>query len=439
MRNGDIQNMVELSKIVKDFINNCKTPDTRTRKTSIVDGIAFRLSYSQKDSSQDKTTFTLNNFTDRITNSSKVSRQCYVEREDNIDISIYSALYKLINDYCDTHFYKKKETQIFAVDGTHTLLSKNLTKDGLHTTKNDEIIDGLVLGVYNITYDYPVTLDLVNDKNERKAYTDFIKNTEAYTGSIFIFDRGFIDNKLFKLLDDKGIQYICRLRGNTKGIDPEVNDTIINGPNNVIMRVVSYNINDSRYHLATNIFDKQEFTIQILSDLYHKRWKIEEYFKYLKSNTNFDKMLEKDKISIMKTIYAQLIVTRIVNILALIKGHHKKNKSMIVNKTLLTYAVYNNFLLKFIYNKHCNKKTIRDFLEISAIYTHSQGGSDKSYERKSSRPYTKWYIKKFIKKYMALDENQERVRQLGNERVKKSIKKRQDKEAEGDNNIQFVT
>jgi len=410
MKNGDIQKFVQLTREAQKYLNEISGPTfTRKRKTTIADGVAFKLYYSKKDSSQDKATIKLNNFMNRNTFKSKVRRQSYVEREDGIDISTYKGLYELIDKFSNTHFYNNRVIQVFSADGTQVNLSINLVKDGLTPTKNEEIVNGLIMGIYNVTYNYPVSMELVNDKDERGACIDFLKNTDKYKGCIFIFDRGFMDHKLFKFLDDKKINYICRIRENSIIIPENSNDEEVIDKHNNKMRIITYTIDKNDYYLATNLFDKKEYTISQLKDLYHKRWRIDEHFKYMKTNTNLNNMLEKDKTSIMKTIYAQLIVSRIVDLLSLIKGPHEK-ENMIINKTALTDAVYNDFLLKFIYNKHINRRTVREFLTISAEYTHTQKGE--YYERKSRKPYTKWYIKKFYKKYITIDANKERIKEL---------------------------
>ena len=45
------------------------------------------------------------------------------------------------------------------------------------------------------------------------------------------------------------------------------------------IRVIRYMINNKSYYLATNLFDDKEFTIDVLTQIYHYRWTIEEKFK----------------------------------------------------------------------------------------------------------------------------------------------------------------
>jgi len=60
------------------------------------------------------------------------------------------------------------------------------------------------------------------------------------------------------------------------------NNNIINVSviNSIIkIRVICYMINNKSYYLATNLFDDKEFTIDVLTQIYHYRWSIEEKFK----------------------------------------------------------------------------------------------------------------------------------------------------------------
>jgi len=417
MKNSNIKHIVELSKLIKNYLNeNNYTYNKRVRKTNIFDGIIFKLLYGQKDASQEKITSKLNSFMNRKTAELKVSRQSYVEREKQIDISCYKGLYNIIDKFASNHIYNNNIKQVYSVDGTHSNLSKTLTKDGLKLTKNNEIVNGLILGVYNVTYNFPVSLELSKTKNERRSYLDFIHNNDKYKNCLFLFDRGFVDNKLFTELDNKQIHYLCRLRENFLIIPTDSNDKVVYDSHQNKIRIITYVINNNKYYLATNLFDYEEYPLIKLQNLYHQRWKIEEYFKYIKKLMKFDNMTEHRMISLQKTIYAQLITSRIVDILVYIKG---PKSNLIVNKTVLTTGVYNDFLLRFIYNKKISTRTIREFLLINAVYVSTQVG--KHYPRKSLRPYSKWYIKGYYTKYICV--NGEKVKEQAKIRRYTKIKK----------------
>jgi len=47
-----------------------------------------------------------------------------------------------------------------------------------------------------------------------------------------------------------------------------------------------------KYHVATNLLDENEFTNDDIMKLYHNRWTIEEFFKYLKANMDMNNINE---------------------------------------------------------------------------------------------------------------------------------------------------
>ena len=89
---------------------------------------------------------------------------------------------------------------------------------------------------------------------------------------------------------------------------------------------------------------------------------------------------EKSKINIMKTIYSQLIVSRIVDVLTYIKGTHPNSVTQIINKAVLTEGVYEEFLLKFVYNQKMSYRSIRAFMNVYVVYQTTQAGHH--YEKK---------------------------------------------------------
>ena len=71
---------------------------------------------------------------------------------------------------------------------------------------------------------------------------------------------------------------------------------------------------------------------------------------------------------------------------------------MIINKAVLTKAIYDDFILRFLYNTKMGEKSIRKFINLAVEYeiTHI----NESNPRVSSIPYTKWYVKKYYHKYV---------------------------------------
>jgi hypothetical protein len=408
----DIENLLILGKRINLFLSSKNKECTlRYRKTNMFDGVSFAFQCGRKDISQDIAAAKLVVFIEK-----SIKRQSLVAREKSINISIYKSIYEILDTFGNEFYYNKFPIQVIAVDGVQANLSGTLTKDGYLLTKNGSIVNALTLGLYNTTYNFPISLELAKNKNEREAFIYFIQNTDKYKGWIFLFDRGFVDKNLFKMLDEKGIKYVCRIRDNSLCISKDSNDEVVLYNGNK-MRVIRYTLKKKEYYLATNLFDSKEYPIIKLKELYHKRWRIEEYFKYIKKYMKFDNMTEHRQSSLMKTIYVQLITSRIIDLLAHIIGANPNRPKAVVNKALLTEGVYNDFLLRLIYNKEFTKEKINSFFTTYANYVSSQAG--KHYVRKAIRPTKKWYVKSYQKKFTDIKEKLQEEKRKKKKEVKK--------------------
>ena len=273
MKNKSIRVLKYISENIKNFLDSKNELCVeRSRKNNIFDAILYRLYYTKYNSTQQKATAKLNSYKkiyDRTT------RQSLAKKDNNLDISLYEDLSiylsKLINDKmnCD-HSY-----QIIAVDGIYPTLSGSLIKDGYIANKNNGSTTPLVNGLFNITTNMPVILDLVKNKCERSAFLNFIRNKDKFKDKIFLFDRGYQSMKMFDYMNDNNFRFICRIRGNSLLITNKVDDTFLS-PNGHKLRIVTYTIKDKNYYIVTNIFD---FTLGLIKNIYHDRWKIEEYYK----------------------------------------------------------------------------------------------------------------------------------------------------------------
>ena len=118
------------------------------------DTILYRLLYTQKYKSQHKVVSKINKYTENV-----VSRSNYSKREKTIDINVYKRLNNIITKYENQIKNDNKYSHtIYAVDGTDTNVNKKLEKDNYILNKNNESISPLILGVFNITKNYPSLL-----------------------------------------------------------------------------------------------------------------------------------------------------------------------------------------------------------------------------------------------------------------------------------------
>lgn len=364
----------------------------RNRKTKIIDAIAFRLLYGQNKSTQNLATAFLNMFLNIQDKKDLLSRVSLLEKEEKIPLELYENISKSLDKFLNTlNKNKSLKYHVYAADGTFVNMNKELIKDGFPINQKPNVASGYMMGIYDITLNAPVTLDMCKHNNERKAFIDYFQNSNNYKNSIFIFDRGYFSDDLIKFLESKEIKYVCRLKEKiniVKNLTANDYKTIYN---QTPIRVIKYTIDNKDYFLGTNLNDENEFSINILKTLYHERWKIEEYFKHIKYVCKLADMNEKKSNSIYKTVFAQLIVTQLTHIIqAIVNMNIPLKDKTVINKNLLTDGIYKFFLLNFLYNRRFSSKTIKQFLLIYIHYTHTQTG--KHYERIAIKPYKKWNL-----------------------------------------------
>ena len=68
----------------------------------------------------------------------------------------------------------------------------------------------------------------------------------------------------FKTIHNKQLNYICRLRDNSLLISKNKDDHIEKLRNGVSTRVIKYTINNNNYHMVTNLFNNNEYTIKTI-------------------------------------------------------------------------------------------------------------------------------------------------------------------------------
>ena len=274
-----ISKIINMSKqINKIILENGKQYIKRNKKTNSLHGFLFGLLHTEKDVSMDTVAARFNTLNIReFKSNSTIARQSFLNRYNSLPLEFFEkvsngigTLIENMNKITNTH-------QILAVDGSDTACSKLLAKNNYKLNKNQQSVTALNLGIYNVTRNLPVMLEMVNHADERKAFLDYIKKKNDYEKCIFVFDRGFDGPEFFNKLEELKIRYVCRLRSNMS-IIPKDNEDAIVRVKNLNIRVITYKINENNYYLATNLLDKDEFKISTLMQIYHDRWTIEEKF-----------------------------------------------------------------------------------------------------------------------------------------------------------------
>lgn len=166
---------------------------------------------------------------------------------------------------------------------------------------------------------------------------NFIQVTEADThevnvaramnftkGSIVVFDRGYIDYKWYKQLENKGVFFVTRQKRNAnyrvverrkvnkrQGLrsDQTIRLTGFYKKKecDIPLRRVSYRDPESgkRYVFLTNNF---KLSAKTIADIYKERWQIELFFKWIKQNLKIKTFLGTSKNAVLTQIWIAMIV-----------------------------------------------------------------------------------------------------------------------------------
>jgi hypothetical protein len=94
--------------------------------------------------------------------------------------------------------------------------------------------------------------------------------------------------------------------------------------------------------LITSLIDRQKFPAQILGDLYHQRWPVEEDYKVMKSRIQIDNFSGKTVHSVYQDFYAKIYTKNFASIL--IQSVRGQIKAITAGRLYLYKANFTNVL-----------------------------------------------------------------------------------------------
>jgi len=415
-----------INNIFKTTIDNIyKETKIRNRKISISDILLFRFKYSQKNKTKQNIISNINCHNDDV-----VDRTSFYRKDNNIPLKYYKYIFTSIKKLYNEQIKDKNKMNIIAVDGTY--INNNLFLDNYkNNTHKNTLETSLCMGYYDIDNNIPLELSFRGGKNKNNELRELKKwiISNKINNITIVADRAYFSYELYKFLDSHNIKYIIRIKENAQ-IKTKINN---NNQNKQLIidlkeknRLVTYEISvdkqvydknkkminitcKNKYTLITNILNKSEYSDTKIRDIYNDRWKIEEYFKFIKNNFNISYLREKSITNNKKSIYCNLIITYFASILEKLYMKHqnidniKKTKNNLekkctvkINKSNLIKGIYDLMLIKLIEGK-LNMKNIKVFMKTNMILIKNE--INRSYDRESRITFTKWYVKKYHGKY----------------------------------------
>ena len=258
----------------------------------MIDSLLFRFGYTKIHVTKQEIISTIN-----YKNNTTFNRYSFHKKEEHINVKFYNYLFEEI-----VKLYKKispnNKMSYVSVDGS----SNNGTKNKVC----------LNICYYDTNQSIPIDITFNGSENRNKEVFNFkkylIENPEKFKNVIFVADRFYYTYDLFEFLISNNYKFI--IRGKNKC--------------NIIINVKGVTNNE-------------------LLKIYRKRWDIETFFKFIKTNFKFQHLTEKSNDAINKTYICEKILIYIQRLLLVV---HNKEK----NDNLTIENVNNSNLLKGIYD-----------------------------------------------------------------------------------------
>ena len=401
MSNTTINSIINIFKEYCNYktINKLTNLKLRNSKINLQCALFYRFAYSQINITKEHVVSRLN-----LLNHSNHTRQGFDSKEANIPVSFYKLLLdNLAALYNSTTINQFKNT-IIAIDGTYN-----------NDNKYNQMLN---MGFYNVSNCIPIDIKSFGSEGknkEVKSAIDYItKNIQKFKDTIIIGDRAYFTYDFMKFLDDNGIYFIIRARGDAMNLDTTIplkkyikdRNTILHLRTKIrltrcksVTEKIVHNVRgkkdikshkillEQNLNLLTNL-NANDYPNESLIEIYKSRWDIEVFFKYLKNNCKFQHMKETDKNDCYeKTYLCELII---IYIAKLIEKDKIKDKNQQINESHLLKGIYDTVLYDVLHDDIDNK-SYNDFCEIYIKKINNK--KNRSYPRTSKTPFTKWYVK----------------------------------------------
>jgi len=221
-------------------------------------------------------------------------------------------------------------------------LPRELIKAGYSTPQeNSHYPQGLMSCCYQLKSKIPHDFDLVNHGNERQCALAHLHALEA--GDVCVYDRGYYSYALLSLHIQAGVHPIFRMKKNVGKaidtfIDSDKTDEIITlmptkarqreikkeFPQMTFVplkiRLIKYEINGNSYCVGTTLMEEQ-YTIDVLKDVYHARWGIEELYKVSKRLIEVDDFHGRSERAVKQEVFAHFVLITLSRLCARASEH----------------------------------------------------------------------------------------------------------------------
>lgn len=163
----------------------------------------------------------------------------------------------------------------------------------------------------------PAFVDISNAKTHESRMA---KSLSLPKGSIVTFDKGYICYSWFRMLSERGIFFVTRLKDNATyklisrcpvnkkhGVTSDHIIDVTSRKKTVRLRRIGYRDakTGKRYEFLTNHF---RLSAKTIADIYKERWQIEIFFREIKQNLHIKSFVGRSENAVLIQIYTALTV-----------------------------------------------------------------------------------------------------------------------------------
>lgn len=265
----------------------------------------------------------------------RVARSSLSEAREKIDCRLFCYLLDELNASMRAKCWKRH--RVFAVDGTCLNLPHTEEIIGSYPLDTDERCrahypKGLLLTVTDVLTAVPfkAALGHYRTDSERGLLTDVLPSIPS--GSILLLDRGFDGLRMFLRLSAAGLHFVARVRSRIyERCSLPVQEFLRSGKLEAVvdftnekrmsmrLRLLRYGTDSEGLPivLATNFFDRDEYSRSELFKIYKRRWKIETFYLRIKRLVAIENFHSKSVNGIKQEIWATLFILGMTAWLAL--------------------------------------------------------------------------------------------------------------------------
>ncbi|MDP2188719.1 MAG: IS4 family transposase [Sphingobacteriaceae bacterium] len=288
--------------------------------------------------------------------------------------TVFEALYQALFDHyrpfiTDSQLRSDESRSIYVIDSTTISLFQAILENAGRKPKTGKAKGGIK--VHTVLKLEDVVPMLIWMSKASAHDSPYLSKLKPEAGSIYLFDRGYIDYKAYDAIVKAGAFFVTRLKENSvfdiidEAFEPGSNimrDVTIKFPRKAKGEIFT----DEMYRLVEIKSEKDETPIRLLTniqhlnptqigDLYRKRWQIELLFKQLKQNYPLKYFLGDTPNAIEIQIWVALIANLLINVLkkSLNKAMAHSNLATFLRINLLAYIKPTEVLN---YLRHTNRK-----------------------------------------------------------------------------------